>query len=265
MVKYKNPRHELEAQEVEQIEEFEKEMKQPAATVEETVWKNRYGDLRRHVDQKQRDADARVQELENKLEQALRGQLKAPKSDGEIEAWMKEYPEFASILETLVSKRINEATSKTQKKFEELEQKESKMEAEKSILALKKLHPDLDELTRSEEFHKWLTSQRKKYQDAIYNSLDVDEADFVISKYKAEKGKSSKVDDEGQDFSGAAKVVRTSNTVEEPASFGDYEFSESQIEKESKRNRKWYEQNEAKIATAIQKGKFLYDVTGGAR
>lgn len=265
MTKYKNPRHELESQAVEEIEALEKEMREPAATVEETVWKKRYGDLRSHTDSIKKETESRITELEGKLEQALRGQLKAPKSDDEIEAWMKEYPEFASILETIVRKRIDESTSKTKKKLEELEQKESRVEAEKAILALKKIHPDLDELTRSEEFHKWLTTQRKKYQDAIYSSLDVDEADFVISKYKAEKGKSSKVDDNGEDFSSAAKVVRNSNVVEEPASFGDYEFSESQVEKLSKSNRRWYEQNEAKIIQAMQKGKFLYDLSGGAR
>jgi hypothetical protein len=266
MAKYRNPRKELETAEVEAMEAFDNEMKEPAKTVEDTVWKNRYGDLRRHTDAKVKEASDRVAELEHKLDQALRGQLKAPKSDAEIEAWVKEYPEFANILETIVQKRIGEATAKTTAKLKDLEQKEDNLNFEKALAELKKLHPDLDKLTSSPDFHTWLQSQSTRYQDAIYKSLNVDEAAFVIDKYKAVNGKASKskVDDD-VDPRDAAKVVRKSAAVEEPDSDGDYDFSESQIERESRKNPRWFDQNEDKIMEAHRKGKIHMDISGGAR
>jgi hypothetical protein len=86
----------------------------------------------------------------------------------------------------------------------------------------------------------------------------------VISKYKAEKNKSSKVEDDF-DAPAAAKVAKRSAPKDEPTINGDYEFTESQIDRESKRNRKWYEQNEAKIMDAHRRGKVLFDLSGGAR
>lgn len=267
MTKYRNPRKELEMLEVDELEAQEAVLAEPAKSVEEEVWKKRYADQQRYLTQVKNESKSRLEEVERKLDQALRGQLKAPKSDSEVETWMKEYPEFAGILETIVQKRISEATSTTKQKLTEIEGQQKELEAEKSILALKKLHPDLDELTRSADFHDWLGKQRQKYQDAIYKSLDVDEADFVISKYKTEAGKTPKSqgDDGTLTRKDAAKVVRNSSIVEEPTDGGDYEFTESQVERESKRNRKWYDANEDKILDAMRRGKFNYDLSGGAR
>lgn len=263
MTKYRNPRKELESLETEALEALEREYQEPAATVEEEIWKKRAGDKDRYINQIKSESKAEIETLKQKLDQALRGQIKPPKSDDEIEAWTKEYPEFASILETIVQKRIEESTSTTRKTIEELSVQQKQLEVEKALVALRKLHPDFDKLAKDEAFHTWLKTQKQKYQDAIYRSLDVDEADFVINMYK-NKGKSSKVEEEF-DGRGAAEAVRSSRAVEEPSFGGDYEFSESQVERESKNNRRWYEQNETKIMDAMRKGKFNYDLTGGAR
>lgn len=267
MTKYRNPRKEQENLEVDQIEANEELMRQPATTVEEENWKKRYGDIQRHLQSETNKWKSEVEALKNKLDQALRGQIKAPKSNEEVEAWVKEYPEFAGVLEAIIQSRINEATSSTTEKLASIERAQGEIEAEKAKLALKKLHPDFDELINSDEFHTWLGGQRQKYQDAMYNSLDVDEADFVISKYKAEtkKNTKSKVDD---DFSpaSAAKVVRTSANVKQPVEdFRDHDFSESQIQRESKQNRNWYANNEEKIMEAARKGRILFDISGAAR
>ena len=268
MARYRNPKHELEAQEVEQVEKEIEVYKEPAKTVEDEVWKKRAADKDRYINQLKVEHKQRLDDLERKLDQALRGQLKAPKSDEDVDLWMKEYPEFAGILETIVQKRIKEATSSTEQRLEQLTRRELELEYEKAINTLKKLHPDLDTLSKDEEFHKWLQSRPEDDQNAIYKSIDVNKADLVITKYKAEKGKlKSKVDEDTRDNpKDAAKVVTVKTKVSEPIEdFGDYEFTESQIERESKRNKKWFEQNEEKIISAARRGKILYDVSGGAR
>jgi replicative superfamily II helicase len=267
MSKYRNIRKDAEDLATDEMEQEEKLLAEPSKTVEDEMWKKRYGDQQRYLNQVKGELKTKTEELERKLDAALRGQLKAPKSDTEVEAWIKEYPEFAGILETIVQKRITEATSKTKEKLEEIETKGRAVEAEKAILSLKKLHPDLDKLTNSEAFHAWLQNQSQRYQTAIYGSLDVDEADFVISKYKAQKRgpKSSQGDTEDFNANDAAKVVRQSATVDEPSSDGDYEFSESQIERESKKNSRWFDKNEEAIMKAMREGKILMDLSGGAR
>lgn len=263
MAKYRNPNKELETLETEALEALEREYQEPAKTVEEEIWKKRAGDKDRYINQIKAETKAEIEALKQKLDQALRGQIKPPKSDAEIEAWTKEYPEFASILETIVQKRIEDATTETKKTISELSVQQKQLEVEKALIALRKLHPDFDKLSKDENFHTWLSKQKQKYQNAIYRSLDVEEADFVINMYKNSK-KSPKVEDEF-DGRGAAEAVRTSTTVEEFVDGVDYDFSESQVERESKNNRRWYEQNEAKIMDAVRKGRFLYDLTGGAR
>lgn len=266
MAKYRNPQKELETLETEEMEREMDLMKEPAKNVEDEGWKKRYSDLRRHQAETEKVLKENLNEMQRKLELALKGQIKAPKSDEEVDQWMKEYPEFAGILETILQKRIVEETTQTRLKLEELEQKQKNIEREEAVIELKKRHNDFEQLVKSEDFHNWLSSQSKKDQDAIYRSLDVDDADFVISKYKARKKNSkSQGDDEDLNLNEAAKVVKSSSTKELIDDFGDYDFTESQIERESKRNRNWYSQNEEKIMTALRKGRVLMDISGGAR
>jgi hypothetical protein len=264
MTKYRNPRVEAEIAEVEELEREEALMKEPATSVDEEVWKKRYGDLRRHVDTVQNDSKTRITELENKLEQALRGQLKAPKSDEDVELWMREYPEFAGILETIVQKRIREATSRTEEKLSKVELKQKELDAKEAFILLREAHPDLNELlAKDSDFRKWLDKQPEKYKNKM-NSLDVEEASLVISKYKAEnkKTRKSKVDDDDFAPASAAKVV-TRTVVEEPdIGAGDYEFTESQI---SKMDSRTFEKYESAIMDASRRGKVLFDLSGGAR
>jgi hypothetical protein len=264
LTRYRNARNEADTKELEEIEREDKVLQEPAKTVEEETWKKRYGDQRRYLDQVKNETKTKVDELERKLDLALRGQIKAPKSSEDVDAWMTQYPEFAGILETIVQSRIKEATSTTKEKLARIEEKSAELEKKEAILALKKLHPDLDKLTNSEDFHEWLKTQSKTSQDAIYGRLDVDDADFVISKYKNRK----KLVDDDDTFSerDAARQVRKSAIVDEPdGDIGEYEFTESQIERESKKNRNWYSKNEDKIMSALQRGKVLFDVSGGAR
>lgn len=265
MVKYRNSRELAELEEDKIEEQHEEIMKEPAATVEEETWKKRYGDQRRYLDQIRAEGQTRINELEAKLDQALRGQIKAPKSKDEIEAWEKEYPEFASILEAIVADRITRATKSTTEELSKIQERQRDLEVQEAKLALKKLHPDCEALFKDQKFKDWLLDQDDEFQNAILHDLNVKKAAFVLDMYKHEKGlKKSKVDNH-EDPRDAAKVVATSNAFDPIDDHGDYDFSESQIEKESKKNPRWFEQNEEKIMSAMRKGRILMDVSGGAR
>lgn len=265
MVKYRNPREMAELEADKQEEEHEKIMAEPATTVEEETWKKRYGDQRRYLDQIRNEGQTKIAELEAKLDQALRGQIKAPKSKDEVEAWSKEYPEFASILETILQDRIEKATKSTKEELNRIQDRQKELEVEEAKLALKKIHPDFEQLVNDENFHKWLQEQDDEMQRAIYSDLNVKRAAFVINMYKSEKGISkSKVDDE-RNPKEVAKVVKTPSPTNPIDDHGDYDFSESQIDRESRKDRRWFERNEEAIMTALRKGRVLMDVSGGAR
>lgn len=266
MVKYRNPQKEFETQEVEELEREEGLLREPAGTADEEVWKKRYADQQRYLSQVKNDFKARQDDLERKLDQALKGQIKAPKTDEDVEQWMSQYPEFAGILETILQKRIREATSTTDQKLSAIEHRQKELDVKEAFIELRRQHPDIDKLlAKDSEFRKWLEKSPQKYKDKM-NSLDVDEASLVINVFKSQKKSTkSKVDDDDFFVSDAAKVVRPSTVTEPDADAGDYEYTESQIERESKRNRKWYSNNEEKIMDAHRRGKVLFDVSGGAR
>ena len=265
MAKYRNPRHEEFMQEQEALEKEDKVLEIPATNVEEETWKKRYADQRRYVDNLRNEAKREQEELRQKLDAALRGELKVPKSKEEVKEWAEQYPEFAGILETLVEDKIETKTSYVNKRVEELDAEKAEREREKAILALKKKHPDFEELIKDTKFHAWLEEQDPSFGDKIYNGLNVAEASLVITAYKAETKTSRPVARDEDNSSLASRPVSKAGSTNPSDNGGEYLFSESQIERESKRNRNWFSQNEDKIMEAARAGKILMDISGGAR
>lgn len=270
MVKYRNQREIEQSEEIEEFEKLDQEekeiMSEEVRTVEEGVFKKRYADSRRGFEKYKNEKEAELDDLRKKLEHAYKQNIKAPSSKEEIIKWQKEYPEFAGILEGIVQERISEGLRESKTKLQKIEERQKELEVQEAVLALRKIHPDFNELVNDENFHEWLTKQSQKYQDAIYNDLDVDAASFVIDRYKSQKGKKSEKVSDRNSREDAAKVVRTSSvTPDFSDDFGDYEFSESQIERESKKDPRWFAHNEEKIMKAYRIGKIKMDITGNAQ
>ena len=70
---------------------------------EEKSFKTRYGDVRRHLAAKEKEYNAKIKELEDKLGQTEK--LVPPKSDDDIAAWAEKYPDVAGIVETIADKK----------------------------------------------------------------------------------------------------------------------------------------------------------------
>src|SRR5210317_187183 len=99
--KYSNEeKRKMEEEELEQlIKEQRGEVEQEAAepqevepdTAEEKTFKKRYGDLRRHMQEKEQEFQSQLDELKKQLESAARKEIKLPKSEEDLEKWAKDY------------------------------------------------------------------------------------------------------------------------------------------------------------------------------
>ena len=224
---------------------------------EEASFKKRYGDLRRHTQQLMSQKDQELAKLKAQLDSAAKGQIKFPKTDDEIEAWSKKYPDVSKIVDTIARKRANEALEEGEKRLGHLRDLETKLTKKEAEQQLMKLHPDFNEIRQDPAFHEWVAMQPLYINDALYkNNTDAMAAARAIDLYKADTGKrktSSK--------KSAAQAVGRSTSAT-PAATGKAKFSESQVARMSDRE---YDANEEAILEAMKSGAFTYDMTGGAR
>ena len=227
---------------------------------EELTFKKRYGDLRRHLADKEKGWNDRIENLEKQLNLATKNELVLPKSEDEIDAWSKKYPDVAGIVETIASKKAKESSKELDARLKEIEEMRESAKLEKAEAELLALHPDFTELSKKDEFHDWAEKQPKWIQDALYeNATDSKAAARVIDLYKADQGISTNTN---VDLSAARAVTprrgRSTPQADAKASY----LKESAVNKMSAQE---YEKNQDKIMEAIRTGQFIYDLSGGAR
>ena len=228
---------------------------------EEKTFKKRYGDLRRHMQEKEQEFQTQIDELKKQLDSASRKEMKLPKSDEDLDAWAKNYPDVAAIVETIAIKKAKEQSSALEERMKVIDDMQSSAKKEKAEAELMRLHPDFGEIRDSDEFHEWAEEQPKWVQDALYdNDNDAKSAARAIDLYKADKGISAKKASNGKD---AAKSVETRNTRSKPQEDEASTYlRESQVQKMSPQE---YEKRSDEIMEAIRTGKFIYDMSGSAR
>ena len=111
---------------------------------EELTFKKRYGDLRRHLADKEKGWNDRISNLEKQLDLATKNELVLPKSEDEIDAWSKKYPDVAGIVETIASKKAKEASKDLDQRVKEIEGMRESARVEKAEAELLALHPDFN-------------------------------------------------------------------------------------------------------------------------
>ena len=228
---------------------------------EERTFKKRYGDLRRHSQQKESNLQKQIDDLREQLEKSTSNQIQLPKSEEELSAWAAQYPDVAKIVETIAIKKAKEQTSEFEKRFKSLDEREQQTARDKAELELTKLHPDFEKIRDSDEFHEWVEAQPKWIQQALYeNDTDYVSAARAVDLYKADKGLNKRKTRSDKD---AATSVGVRNSSSAPSNDdSDGSFYESQVNKMSIQQ---YEANQEAIEKAIRSGKFVYDVSGSAR
>ena len=231
-------------------------------TVEEKTFKKRYGDLRRHAQQKETDLQEQINQLREQLDSATKKQIKLPKSDEDIEAWAKQYPDVAGIVETIAIKKSQEQAKELEDRIKKINEMQDSATKEKAEVELLRIHPDFAEIRESDDFHEWADEQPKWVQDALYeNSEDARSAARAIDLYKSDRniGKEEKSDSSKE----AAKAVSTKTQKTIPdAENKNSVIRESDVQRMSADE---YDKNSDTIMEAIRSGNFVYDISGSAR
>ena len=251
----------LKAQQGESVEEESKvEEEQEPTSAEEKTFKKRYSDLRRHQQKQADELKAKITDLERQLSEAARKEMKLPKSEEEIEAWTKEYPDVAGIVETIATKKAQEQSVALEERIKAIDALQISASKEKAEVELLKLHPDFSDIRESDSFHEWANEQPKWVQDALYdNETDARSAARAIDLYKADM-KMSAPKSKDKD---AAKSVSVKNARSKPQEDATASYmKESDVQKMSSKE---YEKRSDEIMEAIRSGKFIYDVSGSAR
>ena len=226
---------------------------------EELSFKKRYGDLRRHMASKDKETEERIKALEDQLSKATRNELVLPKSDDEIAAWAKKYPDVAGIVETIADKKARERSTDLDNRVKDIEKMRVDAIKAKAEAELIKLHPDFVDIREDDKFHDWADEQPKWVQDALYENVDdAKSVARVIDLYKIDAGIKTKKDD----GKSAASVVGTRSKANPISDESKNYWKESQVEKMSDKD---YAKNQESIIEAMRSGKFLYDLSGAAR
>ena len=245
-----------EATEVEQEEPAvtEEEPKDP----EEKSFKKRYGDLRRHMSEKEKEWESKFEELRASTENK---NIVPPKTDEDIEAWSRKYPDVAGIVETIAQKKASEMVEGFKARFEKLDEIEKETTRKTAEQKIREAHSDFDSLRKSEDFHKWADQQPKWVQDALYENED-DPASVirVLDLFKMDNGLTPSA--RKQKTKEAASMIKPGAKTKPDQTHGGGTFLESQVEKMTSHE---YAANEEAIMQAIRNGKFVYDLSGGAR
>ena len=240
-------------EETAEAKEANTEAEEATLSPEERTYKKRYSDLRKHLNKQSEE----IKELKNQMENASNGVLRPPKSKEEIAAWSKKNPEAAAILESFAKAEA----AKTDKEVQELKELNAQTQRIKSENAIRKMHPDFDELRDSDDFHNWANEQPKWVQDALYENQDDPRSVVrVIDLFKVDNGMDIK--SKKKTNKDAASQVKTKrNTRIDDAGVAG-QILESQVQKMTTQQ---YEARSDEIMEAIRSGKFIYDVSGGAR
>ena len=239
----------------------EAEEQEPEPTsAEEKTFKKRYGDLRRHAQQKEADLQEQINQLKEQLDSATKKQIELPKSDEDIEAWTKKYPDVAGIVETIAIKKSKEQAQELESRIQKINEMQESASKEKAEVELLKIHPDFVDIREDDDFHNWAEEQPQWVQKALYeNDNDAMSAARAIDLYKADrnigKKKTSSKD--------AALATNTKSTRTKPQTNEESTYlRESQVQKMSSQE---YERRADEVMEAIRTGKFVYDVSGSAR
>jgi len=242
--------------------EEEVESEKEPTSAEEKTFKKRYGDLRRHTQEKEQQFQKQLNELKAQLEKATKKEMKLPKSDEDIEAWAKDYPDVAKIVETIAMKKAMEQSKALEERVKQIDEMQLSAVKDKAEAQLLSLHPDFNEIRESDDFHNWAEEQPKWVQDALYeNDNDARSAARAIDLYKADRGisKSNKTKSD----TSAAKAVNTHGAKTKiDADSNNSKIRESTVQKMSAQE---YESKSESIMEAIRSGNFIYDISGNAR
>lgn len=232
-------------------------------SAEEKTFKKRYGDLRRHMSQREEESKKEINALREQLNSATQKAIKLPKTDEELAAWSKEYPDVAKIIETIASKKAREFDSSIEKRLQAISEKEADANRKRAEAELISSHPDFENIRADEKFHEWVATQPKWVQQALYeNDSDAHAASRAIDLYKVDTGMLGTKKKKSNNDAAKAVTTRGQNNIANTKDSQSNQWRESDVA-QMKANE--YAKNEESIMEAIQSGNFIYDVSRAQR
>lgn len=230
-------------------------------SAEEKTFKKRYGDLRRHSQKQKEDFDKELADIKSQLAQAAQQSIQLPKTEAEIDAWSKEYPDVAAIVETIATKKAQEQQTHIEERMKQIDELQNAATRDKAEAELLNIHPDFEQIRDDDAFHDWADEQPKWVQQALYeNEADARSAARAIDLYKADMGLTKAGKKKGRPSNSdrdAAMDVSVRSNVQMPKDRGT--ISESEVAAMSD---KQYETMADEISLAMEEGRFIYDVSG---
>ncbi len=239
-----------------QEEEPKAEAQEEDLSAEEKNFKKRYGDLRRHSQKKEEEFNAKLEALQAQLDKAANNELVLPKTEEELEAWSKEYPDVAGIVEAIADKKSKATAKDLEARMAEFEELRITAKREKAEAELAGMHPDFVQIREDDSFHNWAKEQPKWVQDALYENMeDAKSVARVIDLYKIDTGIVTKKTNNDK---AAAESVKTKGTVKAEPDEASKFIKESEV---ANMSIKEYEKRAEEIFDAQRNGRFVYDIT----
>lgn len=230
-------------------------------TPEEKTYAKRYADLRRleqtnktTYEKKLRDMADRIAELEDGSGNKL------PVSEAEINDWMAKYPDLANAILHVADKSSSAKMKKLKDEIDKLQEDSLEIKREKAYLELKKLHPDVDAIRETQEFHDWVETQPGEIQAWFYeNETDHVLAARGISLFKLETGWKSgkKKEKKNENLENSREVTSSKAPDINPEGGQKKTWRESEI---TKLKPKEFEALEEELELAMREGRIIHDL-----
>ena len=151
-------------------------------------YKKRYDDLKRYYDRKLGDWNTKEGDLKAQL-QANRPKYTPPKSEEELNAFKKDYPDIYGVVETVSHLQSQTEMQSLQDEVGSLKKANQALAQREAQLELSKIHPDFNEIKESDDFHNWADSQPMEIKSWIYeNNKNGKLAARAVDLYKKDRG-----------------------------------------------------------------------------
>ena len=199
---------------------------------EEKVFKKRYDDLKRHYDTTITKHRTDVSSLKEQLA-AKSSEIIPPKNKKELETWRLKYQDVYDTVKSIAIQEAQEQAKTVESKLKNLQEQTQNVAKEKAEVELMKLHPDFENIRKTEDFHEWAKEQDPHIQGWLYENADnANLAARAIDLYKMDRKFPSKSKESIKNAKAeAAKAVTSTKRGQEPDTSEKKIWSIQQISK----------------------------------
>lgn len=171
-------------------EEAESREEDKRLSEEESTYKKRYGDLRRHQQAQEAEFKEKMRKLEEQLTAATKKEVELPTTEEEFNDWVQKYPALYKVIRTAIIKENKEEREKLDEIRKKVSDEEKAAEIRRARAEFLEAHPDFPQI--KEDVARWLKTQPSYLYDALHkNETNALAAIRAVDLYKADMEKTS--------------------------------------------------------------------------